>query len=108
MNEWAIIISVVSVGAVVFGAVWIIIQEVKKSLMKYIEDVKKSAHARIDRCDHAIDSVANTKNDFITIGAFDRFEANINNRLDGMQSQMTVTNSRIDDLILAIKNGGIK
>ncbi len=94
MNEAMIAIIVVIIIAVL-TAVWII-----------TESAKKSAHARIERSEHATDELARES---ITTKAFDRMETNINNRLDGIQDHINTTNKRIDDLVLAINtNGGIK
>ena len=95
MNEWQTIAWVVGIGGSIFGGMYIILQ-----------DFKKGAHKRIDRLENVCDEIVR---DHITTGAFNRLEKNISTRLDGMQTQMGTTNSRIDDLILAInKNGGVK
>ena len=60
MNEWEMIAWVSGISSVIFGVVWLLVQ-----------DVKKGVHKRIDRCEHAIDvfitDCGNTKKDFITV-----------------------------------------
>ena len=102
MNEFMqIIIFAVIVGGSVFGATWMLIQ-----------DMKKGAHARISRLENVIDEIVRDcgkkKDQYITTGAFDRFDTNVSNRLNAMQGQMNSLNSRIDDLVLALRNGGVK
>ncbi len=94
MNEWQTLAWVAVVGGAIFGGMWLILQ-----------DFKKGAHKRIDRLENVTDEIVRSS---ITTSALDRFEKNMNNRLDGFQSQMSTQNSRIDDLVLAIKNGGLK
>jgi len=95
MNEWQTIAWVVAIGGSIFFGMWMILQ-----------DFKNGAHKRIDRLENVTDEIVR---DHITTSAFDRLDKNISTRLDGMQGQMLTSNSRIDDLILAInKNGGAK
>jgi hypothetical protein len=99
VNEVTTIVSVVVVGGVVFGAVWLLFQ-----------DVKKGVHARVERCEHVVDSFVrecgNKKDDFITTKAFDRFENNLNTRFNGFDKNFEHLTERIDDLVLTIRNGG--
>jgi low affinity Fe/Cu permease len=101
MNEWQTILWAFTIGGGIFAGMWILLQ-----------DIKKSAHARIGRLENVIDEIVREcgkkKEDFITTKAFDRFEGNINTRLDGMTTQMNTTNSRLDALTLAIRNGSSK
>ncbi len=92
MNEWQTIAWVVGVGGSIFFGMYAILQ-----------DFKKGAHKRIDRLENVTDEIVR---DHITSRAFNRLEQNITTRLDGMQSQMGTTNSRIDDLVLALNNNG--
>lgn len=98
MNEWQTIAWVVGMGSVVFGAVWVIIQ-----------DAKKGTHARIQRCEHVIDNMvadcAKKKDDFITTKAFDRFEGHLVNRVDNVQKSVDHLTQRFDDFMLTIRNG---
>ena len=94
MNEWQTIAWVVGIGGSIFCGMWMLLQ-----------DFKKGAHKRIDRLENVTDEIVR---DHITTRAFDRFDKNISTRLDGMQTQMGTTNSRIDDLTLAIRNGGVR
>ena len=99
MTEGAIIVSVVVVGSVVFGAVWLLYQ-----------DVKKGVHARVERCEHAIDTFVSDcgkrKDDFITTKAFDRFENNLNTRFNGFDKNFEHLTERIDDLVMTVRNNG--
>jgi hypothetical protein len=94
-----IVFAVIVAGAI-FSAMWLILQ-----------DLKKGAHARISRLENVVDEMirdcGKKKDQYITTHGFDRFETNINNRLDSMSTQLSTTNSRIDDLtkILLNKNG---
>ena len=100
MNEWETIAWVVGVGSAIF-----------LGMRAIMNDAKKSSHARIDRLENVVDEIVRDcgkkKDNFITTHGFDRFETNMNNRLDGMATQLNTTNSRIDDLtkILLNKNG---
>ena len=109
MTELTTIVAVVIVGCAVFGAVWIITRDVKSSLTAYIEDVKKGVHARVDRSDHVIDEIvrdcSRKKENFITTGAFDRFEKNLNVRFNGFDDNIKHLTERVDDLIIATRNG---
>ena len=90
--------SVIEIGAfigivaAVLGAVWIM-----------VEAGKKSSHARIGRCENAIDEIVRDcgkkKDDFITVRAFDRFEKNIIDRLDGVTK-------RFDDFLIYARTNG--
>jgi hypothetical protein len=101
VNEYAIITTVVIVGCAVFGAVWLLYQ-----------DVKKGVHARIERCENVIDDVVREcgrkKEDFITTKAFDRFEGHLTIRFDGLDKSITHLTQRVDDLVLTVRNGNGK
>jgi len=94
MNEWQTILWAFTIGGGIFGGMWIVLQ-----------DIKKSAHARISRLENVMDEIVRDcgtkKDNFITMKAFDRLEVNITRRLDG-------TNTRIDDLLITLRNGGMK
>jgi hypothetical protein len=85
-KEWQTILWSFTIGGGIFGGMYM-----------FLQDIKKSAHARISRLENVVDEIVRD----------DRFETNINNRLDGMATQQATTNSRIDDLtkILLNKNG---
>ena len=91
MTDWSIVIAIVTIGAVIFGAVWILYQ-----------DVKKGVHARIGRLENVTDEIVRDcgkkKDEFITVRAFDRFEKNIMDRIDGMTK-------RFDDFLVYTRNG---
>jgi hypothetical protein len=94
MIEWATIGVLVGIAAAFFTAVWVL-----------VESAKKSAHARIQRCEHTIDMIVQDcgkkKDEYITVRAFDRFEKNIMDRLDGVTK-------RFDDFLIYARNGGTK
>ena len=94
MSEFETLAWAAGVGGSIFFGMWLILQ-----------DFKKGAHKRIDRLENVTDEAVRSS---ITKDALDRFERNITIRLDGMQKHMDTTNSRLDDLVMAIKNGGIK
>lgn len=94
MNEWQTLAWAACVGGAIFFGLWVILQ-----------DFKKGAHKRIDRLENVTDEIVRSS---ITTDALDRFERNMGTRLDGMQSQMATQNSRIDDLVMAVKNGGVR
>ena len=99
MNEITTIVSVVVIACAVFGAMWLIIQ-----------DVKRGVHARIERCENVIDTVvvecSKKKEDFITTKAFDRFESNLTVRFNGFGDSIKHLTSRIDDLVIATRSDG--
>ena len=94
VNEWQTIAWVIGVGGSIFGGMWLLLQ-----------DFKRGSHKRIDRLENVVDEISRGT---ITTKAFDRFESNMTVRLEGMTTQMATTNSRIDDLILAVRNGGVQ
>ena len=97
MNEWETIAWTAVVGAIIFGAVWVLIDNSKKSL-----------EGRIKNCEHVIDNMAadcaRKKEDFITTRAFDRFEGHLNVRMDGFNKNFDHLTKRIDDLIHSLRN----
>ncbi|MBW1672062.1 MAG: hypothetical protein JRJ45_00200 [Deltaproteobacteria bacterium] len=101
MNEWELISIVAAVSATIFGAVWLL-----------MNDCKRGISARVKRCEHAIDAVAlevGIKHEnYVTVGALDRFERNLNTRFDGMSSNINHLTTRIDDFITANRNGKAK
>jgi len=109
MNEWETIAWIVGIGAVIFGAVWVIVHDAKKSTEIHIEDVKKGCHARIDRTDHVIDGIIEgcnkKKEQYITTQAFDRFENHQNTKMDGLNNNINHLTTRIDDFIKTARNG---
>lgn len=98
MNEWELIGIICTVGAAIFGAVWLL-----------MNDCKRGINARVKRCENAIDAVAretgNHHRSFITTDAFDRFENNLNTRFDSMSDNINHLTTRIDDFIIASRNG---
>lgn len=101
MNEWELIAIVCGMGGVIFGAVWVL-----------MTDCKKVFHARVARCEHALDAVAREAGihhaNFITTDAFDRFERNLNVRFDGVDANVQHLTTRIDDFIRSSRNGKAK
>ena len=112
MNEWQSIAWFSGIGTVIFGAVWVIVADVRRGLTAHIRDVEKGCHARIDRCDHVLDDVVRDchtkRDDFITVKAFDRFEFHLNSKFDGMSSSINHLTVRIDDFIKLSRNGNGK
>ena len=98
MNEWQTIAWVAGISTTIFGVVWLLVQ-----------DVKRSAHARIQRVEHVVDNMvvdcAKKKDDFITTKAFDRFEGHLVSRMDGFNKNIEHLTTRVDDLMLALRNG---
>lgn len=98
MNEWQTIAWVAGLATTVFGVVWLLVQ-----------DVKRSAHARIQRVEHVIDTVVSDcskkKDEFITTKAFDRFEGHLASRMDGFGKNIEHLTTRVDDLVFALRNG---
>ena len=98
MTDWIMIGIVAGVATAIFGAVWLIVQ-----------DVKKGVHARITRCEHVIDvfvsDCSRKKDDFITTKGFDRFEGHITTRFNGLEKGINHLTSRVDDLVLTVRNG---
>jgi hypothetical protein len=96
MNEWETIAWFVGICAAFFGAVWLI-----------IKDVKKGVHARVARCEHVIDEVvrdcSRKKDTFITTSAFDRFEGHLVNRVDNVQKSVDHLTERFDAWLLTNK-----
>ena len=101
MTDWVLVGIFAGVSTAIFGAVWIIVQ-----------DVKKGVHKRCDRCEHVIDmftqECAKKKEDFITTKAFDRFEGHLTTRFDGLDTNVSHLTQRIDDLVLTVRNGNGK
>ena len=109
MNEWQSIAWFSGIGSIIFGAIWVIVADVRRGLTAHIKDVDKGCHARIDRSDHVIDEIVrdcHKKTDhFITTKGFDRFENHINTKFDGMSSSINHLTTRIDDFIKSNRNG---
>ncbi len=101
MNDLVTVLAVVGVACAVFGAMWMMLQ-----------DVKKGVHARVERCEHVVDTVVadckNKKDDFITISAFDRFEKHMGEKVDGVKSEVVHLTKRIDDWITVNRRNNAK
>jgi hypothetical protein len=97
-SDWITIGAFVAVATAFFAAMWAI-----------IGDVKKSAHARIDRVEARVQGIvtdcSQKKDDFITTKAFDRFERHLSSQVDSVKTEVTHLTKRIDDWIAISKNG---
>jgi hypothetical protein len=95
MNEWQTIAWFAGIGSIFFGAVW-----------GLIKNEVSGVHGRLKNVEHVIDNMirdcADKKEDFITTKAFDRFESNLTNRFNGLDTNISNLTKRIDDLVFMI------
>jgi hypothetical protein len=112
MNEWQTIAWFVGVSGTFCTFLWFFHQDAKKGLYKRVSEVEDHIEERVKRCEHVMDVVvsdcAKKKDDFITTKAFDRFENNLNTRFNGFDKNINHLTSRIDDLVIVIRNGAGK
>jgi hypothetical protein len=102
MNDWSIVIGVITIMGILFGIFW-----------KILADVKSSSHARMNRIETEISKMKTDCNIRLTSFAnkddVEKIEHHVDTLNRNMNTQFSGLTTRIDSLLLHFtKNGAAK